>query len=290
MRRLISIAAFALLLTVPVWAQRGGHGGGGGHAGFSGGHGGGFGGHAGGFGGHGGGFGRGGGSFGGGHFGGSRGFSGYRGGMGFSHRNPGFSNNFSHRPFLHDGFRGRGFGNHGFRHHRFQTYGFRNNCYGWRCGWRSGWGWGNGYPWWGSAYYDPWWWWNQDDQQFDQDYYNQYQIANEMNQQSLEQQRMWHEEEQAGDQDAYAPQRPESAAADPPQRPEPEGQPIISPTVLVFRDQHREEVHNYAIVGNTLWNFAPAKTQKIALAQLDLPATEKVNEDRGVTFSVPGAN
>jgi len=278
MRRLLAIAAFALLLAVPLWAQRGGHGGGGGHAGFSGGH-------SGGVSGHGGGFGRVGRSFGGSHVGGTRGFSGYRGGMGFSHRNPGFSNNFSHRPFLHDGFRGRGFGDRGFRHRRFQTFGFRN-CFGWRCG--RGWGWGNGYPWWGSAYYDPWWWWNQDDQRFDEDYYRQYEIANEMNQQSLDQQRMWREEEQAGDQDAYAPRRPE--AADPAPRQEAQAEPIISPTVLVFRDQHRQEIRNYAIVGNTLWNFSQGHTEKIAVANLDVPATEKVNEDRGVTFQVPKAS
>jgi len=265
----MSIAAFALLLALPVWAQRGGHSGGGGHAGFSGGHVGGFGGRA-------------GGSVGGTHVsGGTRGFSGFHGAPGFSRGSSHFSGGFSHRPFLHNGFRGRGF-----RGGRFRTYGFRNNCYGYRCG--SSWGWG--YPWWGSAYYDPWWWWNQDDAQFDQEYYGQYQAANEMNQQSLEEQRMFREEEEAGDQDAYAPQRPSRAAADPAPRAEPEGLPIISPTVLVFRDQHREEVNNYAIVGSTLWNFAPARTQKIALAQLDLPATEKVNEDRGVTFRVPGTN
>ena len=108
-----------------------------------------------------------------------------------------------------------------------------------------------------------------------------------MNEQSLEQQRMWRDEEQAGDQDAYAPRRP---APDPASRQEAQPEPIISPTVLVFRDQHRKEVQNYAIVGDTLWNFAPARTEKIALAQLDLSATEKANEDRGVTFNVPTAN
>ena len=273
MRRLASIAAFALLLALPVWAQHGG--GGGGHAGFGGGHSGGFSGHA---SGSVGGAGR---SSGGGRFnGGSRGFSGFHGAPGFSRGSSRFSTGFSHQPFLHDGSRGRGF-----RGRRFQTYGFRNNCYGYRCGW----GWGSGYPWWGSSYYDPWYWWNQDDQQFDADYYGQYQAANEMNQQSLEEQRMFREEEEAGDQDAYAPRRPQRAA-DPGPRPAPEGQSIFSPTVLVFRDQHREEVHNYAIVGNILWNFAPAHTEKIALAQLDLPATEKANEDRGVTFRVPGTN
>jgi hypothetical protein len=275
MRRLASIAAFALFLAVPVWAQ---HGGGGGHAGFGGGHGGGFGGHAGGFGG-------GGHSFSGSHSSvGSRGFSGTHAGAGFS-RGYGVSHvphtGFSHGPYLHDGFH---HGNH--THSHFYTYGIRNSCYGYNCGWR---GWNSRYPWWGSAYYDPWWSWNQDDQQFDNEYYGQYQAANEMNQQSLEQQRMFREEEQAGDQDAYAPRRSERVA-DPPSRPEPEGQSLISPTVLVFRDQHRQEVRNYAIVGSTLWNFAPAHTEKIALAQLDLPATEKVNEDRGITFRVPGSN
>lgn len=210
--------------------------------------------------------------------GGSRGFSGYHGAGGLSRGYPRWGNNFSHQPFLHDGWRNRG----------LRTYGFRNSCYGYRCGWRgSGWGWGYGYPWWGSAYYDPWWW-NQDDQQFNADYYGQYQAANEMNEQSLEEQRMWRQEEADGDQDAYAPRRPQQRTETAP-LPESHGQPIMSPTVLVFRDQHRQEIQNYAIVGSTLWNFAAGQTQKIALADLDVPTTEKANEDRGVTFRVPGS-
>jgi hypothetical protein len=272
MRRLASIAAFALLLCVPLWAQHGGggHGGGGGHAGFSGGHSGGV----------------SSGSFGGGHFsGGTRGASSFSGPLsgasrGFSSR--GFtSRNFSRGPYLHDGFHGNQFG-----HVQFHTYGFRNNCYGYRCGW--GWGYGYGYPWWGSAYYDPWWW-NQDDRNFDNDYYGQYDMANQMNEQSLEQQRMMRQEEADGDQDAYAPRAPERRRMDPVPSAQPQGSPIIPPTVLVFRDQHREETENYAIVGQTLWNFSPQKTEKIALANLDLPATEKANDDRGVTFRIPGS-
>jgi len=64
----------------------------------------------------------------------------------------------------------------------------------------------------------------------------------------------------------------------------------MPPTVLVFRDQHQQEVQNYAIVGQTLWNFSPGRTQKIPLANLDLSATEKANDDRGVTFRVPTTN
>jgi hypothetical protein len=59
--------------------------------------------------------------------------------------------------------------------------------------------------------------------------------------------------------------------------------------VLIFRDQHQQEVRNYAIVGQTLWSFGP-RTQKIPLADLDLAATTKINDDRGLTFRVPSAN
>jgi len=48
-------------------------------------------------------------------------------------------------------------------------------------------------------------------------------------------------------------------------------------------------VQNYAIVGQTLWNFAPQHTQKIPLADLDLPATTKANDERGVDFRLPSA-
>jgi hypothetical protein len=61
-------------------------------------------------------------------------------------------------------------------------------------------------------------------------------------------------------------------------------------TLLVFRDEHQQEVQNYAIVGQTLWSFAPGRTQKIPLSSLDLPATEKANDDRGVTFRVPAGS
>jgi hypothetical protein len=181
---------------------------------------------------------------------------------------------------LHDG-RGRnGFGfrdrdRFGFRDRDRFGRGFRNNCFGFGC-----WGWG---------YYDPWLWdWWDSDSSFDQDYENNLALANEMNEQSLEQQRMWRQEESDGDQDAYAPSsyssRPapaaQSPAADPPSA-------IIPPTVLVFRDQHQQEVQNYAIVGQTLWNFGAQRTQKIPLADLDLAATQKANDDRGVPFRLP---
>jgi len=58
-------------------------------------------------------------------------------------------------------------------------------------------------------------------------------------------------------------------------------------TALVFRDQHVEEVRNYAISGGMLWVVTEQAAKKIPLAQLDLPATVKMNGDRGVDFEVP---
>jgi hypothetical protein len=60
-----------------------------------------------------------------------------------------------------------------------------------------------------------------------------------------------------------------------------------SPTTLVFKDGHQLEVENYAIVAQTLYDLTPGHPRKIALVDLDLPATEKQNDDRGVTFQLP---
>jgi hypothetical protein len=58
-------------------------------------------------------------------------------------------------------------------------------------------------------------------------------------------------------------------------------------TALVFRDKHVEEVRNYAISGGNLWVLNEQAAKKIPLAQLDLDATVKMNDDRGVDFQVP---
>jgi hypothetical protein len=105
-----------------------------------------------------------------------------------------------------------------------------------------------------------------------------------MNAQSLDEQRMRRQE----DQDVYA-----SSAPPAPHQPSPhqeERTQATPATVLVFRDQHQQEVQNYAIVGQTLWNFAPQHTQRIPLSDLDLVATAKANDERGVDFRVPGTH
>jgi hypothetical protein len=63
---------------------------------------------------------------------------------------------------------------------------------------------------------------------------------------------------------------------------------IHAETVLVFRDKHTQEVQNYAIVGKTLWVFDQTRATKFSLADLDIPATTKANEDRGIDFKTPG--
>jgi hypothetical protein len=261
MRRLMAIAAFALLLTVPLWSQRGGGGHGGG---FGGGHPGGFAGH--GFAGHSSGFA---------HSGfGQSGFRGGRAPIGSFPRPLG-------GPARVTGFRRApmsstfGFGFRSNRFHNFGNFGFRN-CFGRGCR-------GYGYPWWGWGW-DPWLW-DSGYDNYDEDYERDRAIAEQMNAQNIEEQRMLRQEEMDGDRDAYA--RPSHPRQEHAQEQQSEGAAVLPPTVLVFRDQHKVEVQNYAIVGQTLWAFAP-QHQKIPLSDLDLQATVKANEDRGVTFSVPG--
>ena len=73
-----------------------------------------------------------------------------------------------------------------------------------------------------------------------------------------------------------------------PQQPLPQ-QPIANelPTVLVFKDGHQQEVANYAIVGATLYDLSDGRSKKVALAELDLSATVKQNDDRGIDFKLP---
>ena len=59
------------------------------------------------------------------------------------------------------------------------------------------------------------------------------------------------------------------------------------PTLLVFKDGRKVEVGNYAIVGQILYDLTPGRPREIALASIDLNATQKENDDRGVNFQLP---
>jgi hypothetical protein len=93
------------------------------------------------------------------------------------------------------------------------------------------------------------------------------------------------EEREEGEDYRTRPEEPAPAATQPaPEKPVPQ-----QPTVLVFRDGHQSEVLNYAIVGETLYELSDGRAKKVAIAELDLSATVKQNDERGVDFRVPGA-
>lgn len=68
-----------------------------------------------------------------------------------------------------------------------------------------------------------------------------------------------------------------------------EPEPVVNQpkTLLVFKDGHQLEVDNYAIVGDILFDLSEGHRRKVALAELDLTATAKQNDDRGVDFVLP---
>jgi hypothetical protein len=56
-------------------------------------------------------------------------------------------------------------------------------------------------------------------------------------------------------------------------------------TTFVFRDGHKTEIQNYAIMGGNLFDLTnSAVMKKIPLALLDLDATRRANEANGVDF------
>jgi hypothetical protein len=64
------------------------------------------------------------------------------------------------------------------------------------------------------------------------------------------------------------------------------------PAVLIYRDGHREEISSYSIIGHVIYAKADywsngAWTRNIQVADLDVPATLRENEQRGVKFELP---
>lgn len=62
--------------------------------------------------------------------------------------------------------------------------------------------------------------------------------------------------------------------------------------ILVFRDGHTEEIGKYCIIGATIrittdyWSTG-AWTRTVKLSDLDVPATLKLNQERGTNFRLP---
>jgi hypothetical protein len=54
--------------------------------------------------------------------------------------------------------------------------------------------------------------------------------------------------------------------------------------ILVFRNGQREEIQNYAMVGDTLWILTEQRARKIPVSDLDMETTKKENGERGLQF------
>ena len=68
----------------------------------------------------------------------------------------------------------------------------------------------------------------------------------------------------------------------------------LPPAVLLFRDGRKQEVSNYTIVGTVMYSSADywssgSWNKKIELADLDVPGTLRLNQERGVKFVLPSA-
>jgi len=235
-------ALSAALLAVPLWGQRGGHGGmavGGARGGYSGApHGGGFAGAP----------------HGGAYWGG-----GFHGGYG-----------------------------HGYYPGHFPYYPGRYPYYGRGYPW-WGYGGGYGYGWWGY----PWGWyggvgWSGDYYPYPAQSYPVYAYSPPDNPNANVTYDQQQEIDQLNNEVArLRAEQPSGAAGSSVRRPAPKAE-IHAETVLVFRDKHTEEIENYAIVGKTLWVFTEQRARKIPIAELNVPATTKANEDRGIEFRLPG--
>jgi hypothetical protein len=68
----------------------------------------------------------------------------------------------------------------------------------------------------------------------------------------------------------------------------------LPPAVLVFRDGHQQEIGKYCIIGATIhistdyWTTG-SWTKTVHVRDLDVPATLKLNQERGTNFHLPSS-
>ena len=68
----------------------------------------------------------------------------------------------------------------------------------------------------------------------------------------------------------------------------------LLPAILVFHDGRQEEVSEYTIMNGTIYSKSDywttgSWTRKIPVADLDIPATLKANQERGLKFMLPAS-
>ncbi len=265
MRRWLFITALgAALLAIPVLAQRGGRGGmsmGGGRGGFSSG--------GGSFAPHGSGFGHGS------SYGGTPQAGAYWGG--------------GSRGWNGGAWNGSGWNSWGWRgsypyRYPYRPWGYRSWAYGY-----GGWGW----PWWGwyggLGWYDSSYAYGSYPATYAVQTYPSYVYVSPDNSNYYEQNSQAQQQEIDRLNNEMAALRAQRESQKSAQQPQPKAQ-IHAETVLIYRDGHAEGVVNYAIVGNTIWVFNETRARKISLSDLDLPATKRDNEDRGIDFVLPASS
>jgi len=152
----------------------------------------------------------------------------------------------------------RGFHQHGFR--RFAAYPYYASPY---------------YSWYGGPFWD---WQSSSYDSRDSDYQQYaYQTSAEIN-------RLADEVQQLREERDYAP------VPQPPLAPQPTAQSAVQPdlpVVVVFLDKHIQEVKNYAVANEMLVVLDGNRRTKFPLADIDLAATMKLNDERGVNFDIP---
>jgi hypothetical protein len=125
--------------------------------------------------------------------------------------------------------------------------------------------------------------WDWDDAEYDARFNNNnydYQTTAEIN-------RLSNEVEQLREERDYAQAPAQPAAAPAPQPPVQAKAQEDLPVVVVFLDKHIREVKNYAVANEMLVVLDGNKRTKFPLADIDLAATMKLNDERGVDFQIP---
>jgi hypothetical protein len=76
--------------------------------------------------------------------------------------------------------------------------------------------------------------------------------------------------------------KPQATASNP----DPAPATDVPATVFIFKDGHQVETRNFAIMGQTLYDFSDSSLKKVQLHDLDAAATVKANDDRGITVKL----
>jgi hypothetical protein len=142
------------------------------------------------------------------------------------------------------------------------------------------------YPYYAYApfgYYSPFWWdwYNSSYDRSDDNYVAQRQAQQQIDQLSQQVEDLQQEREERAYSQPPLP-RPPAAPANTEARIEPD-----MSVVLVYLDKRIEEIKNYAVANEKVVVFDNHHIKKIPLGDIDLAATMKLNDERGVDFQIP---